>query len=53
MMLQGQSGTGKTYVADKIASYTYKKGKQSRFLKHYIGRNTFPLAQQVDSYKVI
>lgn len=52
MMLQGQSGTGKTYVSEKIASFTYKNGKKSAFVRHFVGRNTFPLNDKVDFYKV-
>lgn len=52
MMLQGQSGTGKTYVAEKIVSFTYKKGKESAFVRQYVGRSSFPLAQNIESYNV-
>lgn len=46
----GTPGTGKNFVADKIATTLYKKGLQSRFVHKYMGRADFPVNSEANIY---
>lgn len=48
----GTPGTGKNFVADRIVKYFYKDGDLSKFVHKYRGRIDFPLASEVDIYRV-
>ncbi|XP_075155246.1 torsin family member [Haematobia irritans] len=47
----GTPGTGKNFVADKIANRIYKEGNKSKFVHKYIGRGDFPLESHAEHYK--
>lgn len=49
--LHGQSGTGKTFVAQRLVEHLYHLGMRSRFVRHYIGRSSFPTAQHLAEYQ--
>lgn len=51
LSLHGQSGTGKTFVAQRIASHMFARGLASQFVHHFVGRNDFPLHTELDKYQ--
>uniref|UniRef100_A0A1I8NII3 AAA+ ATPase domain-containing protein n=1 Tax=Musca domestica TaxID=7370 RepID=A0A1I8NII3_MUSDO len=46
----GTPGTGKNFVADKIAQRIYEKGSKSKFVRKYMGRGDFPLESDAHLY---
>lgn len=52
MSFHGTPGTGKNFVADRIVKHFYERGDKSRFVHKYRGRIDFPLASEVDLYRV-
>lgn len=52
MVLNGSPGTGKNFVADRIAKHLYKNGEKSRYVHKFYGRSTFPLESDVPQYRV-
>lgn len=52
MSFHGTPGTGKNFVADRIVKHFYAKGEHSKFVHKYRGRIDFPLASEVDVYRV-
>ncbi|XP_053987338.1 torsin-1A-like isoform X1 [Hylaeus volcanicus] len=53
MSFHGPPGTGKTYVAQMIATSFYKKGDHSKFYHFFNGRNDFPLERDIEHYKCV
>lgn len=52
MSFQGTPGTGKNYMADRIIKHLYRLGDRSTYVHKYRGRIDFPLASQVEIYRV-
>lgn len=52
MVLNGSPGTGKNFVADRIAKHLYKNGEKSQYVHKFYGRTTFPLQSDVPKYRV-
>lgn len=52
MSFHGTPGTGKNYVADRIVKHLYKLGDDSKYVHKFRGRIDFPLASEVDKYRV-
>lgn len=52
MSFHGTPGTGKNFVADRIVKHFYQKQDRSKFVHKYRGRIDFPLASEVDIYRV-
>lgn len=52
MSFHGTPGTGKNYVADRIVKYLYRRGDNSKFVHKFRGRVDFPLASEVNTYRV-
>lgn len=52
MIFHGTPGTGKNFVADRVADHLYTLGSHSKYVHKYIGRADFPLLSRVDEYKV-
>ncbi|XP_073830156.1 torsin-like protein [Musca autumnalis] len=46
----GTQGTGKNFVADKIAQRIYEKGYKSKYVRKYYGRSDFPLESDAQLY---
>lgn len=51
LSLHGQSGTGKTFAAQRIAAHLFRRGMRSRFVHHFVGRIAFPLETQLSEYQ--
>lgn len=52
MSFHGTPGTGKNFVADRIVKHFYERGDRSKYVHKYRGRIDFPLASEVDLYRV-
>lgn len=52
MSFHGLIGTGKNFVTERIIKHFYQKGDHSRFVHKYMARKDFPLASEVDTYRV-
>lgn len=52
IVLNGSPGTGKNFVADRIAKHLYKNGEKSKYVHKFYGRTTFPLESHVPQYRV-
>lgn len=52
LSFHGTAGTGKNFVADRLAEYLYRNGAASRYVHKYLGRIDFPHADRVDQYAV-
>lgn len=52
MSFHGTPGTGKNYVADRIVKHLYRQGDNSKFVHKFRGRVDFPLASEVNVYRV-
>lgn len=52
IVLNGSPGTGKNFVADRIAKHLYKNGEKSKYVHKFYGRTTYPLESDVPLYRV-
>lgn len=53
LSFHGPAGTGKNFVADRIADFLYTNGGvESKFVYKFRGRVDFPLDSKVNEYKV-
>lgn len=52
MSFHGTPGTGKNYMADRIVKHLYRLGDESKYVHKFRGRIDFPLASEVDVYRV-
>lgn len=52
MSFHGTPGTGKNYAADRIVKHLYRKGDNSQYVHKFRGRVDFPLASEVNTYRV-
>lgn len=52
LSFHGPPGTGKNFVADRVASFIYPKGLESRFVHKFMGRVAYPVNSRVEMYKV-
>lgn len=52
MSFHGTPGTGKNFVADRIVEHLYRKGDSSKFVHKFRGRVDFPLASEINMYRV-
>lgn len=52
LSFHGTPGTGKNFVADRIAEYLYRSGARSAYVKKYLGRLHFPEASRAEEYAV-
>lgn len=51
LSLHGQSGTGKTFVAQRLVEHLFRRGIHSNFVRQYVGRSSFPLASELTNYQ--
>lgn len=52
MIFNGTPGTGKNFVADRIAEYMYKEGLNSKFVQRFYGRQDFSEDSKLKQYQV-
>lgn len=52
MIFHGTPGTGKNFVADRVAEHLYRLGVHSQYVHKFFGRADFPISSRVDFYKV-
>lgn len=52
MIFNGTPGTGKNFVADRIADYMYKEGVKSKFVYRFYGRQDFSEESKLKEYQV-
>lgn len=52
MIFNGTPGTGKNFVADRIAEYMYKEGVNSKFVHRFYGRQDFSEESKLQQYQV-
>lgn len=52
LSFHGTPGTGKNFVADRVAEHLYRHGARSAYVKKYLGRLHFPEASRVAEYAV-
>lgn len=52
MSFHGTMGTGKNFVSELIIKHLYKNGDDSEYVHKFMARKHFPLASEVDKYRV-
>lgn len=52
LSFHGPPGTGKNFVADRVADFVYAAGVESKFVHKFMGRVAFPLEAKRHVYKV-